>query len=82
LTDVKRIAGDILGMQLVSNQTGSRRPKVRRPYIEDRATSFKEYYVSWSPTAPRKSGLHRVERRHGHRGSGPFHTEKIITEFI
>ena len=44
--DVKRLAGDILGMQLKTHQTGPDGQKVRRLYIEDGADIKKEYYVS------------------------------------
>ncbi|MDR2852317.1 MAG: ADP-forming succinate--CoA ligase subunit beta [Burkholderiaceae bacterium] len=44
--DVKRLAGQILGMQLVTHQTGPAGQKVRRLYIEDGADIQKEYYVS------------------------------------
>ena len=46
IEDVKRIAGEILGMQLVTHQTGPVGQKVRRLYIEDGADIQKEYYVS------------------------------------
>ncbi|HSU21020.1 MAG TPA: ADP-forming succinate--CoA ligase subunit beta [Variovorax sp.] len=46
IEDVKRIAGEILGMQLVTHQTGPEGQKVRRLYIEDGADINKEYYVS------------------------------------
>jgi len=43
---VKRLAGEILGMQLKTHQTGPAGQKVRRLYIEDGADIQKEYYVS------------------------------------
>ena len=46
IEDVKRISGEILGMQLVTHQTGPAGQKVRRLYIEDGADIQKEYYVS------------------------------------
>ncbi|NBD20446.1 ADP-forming succinate--CoA ligase subunit beta [Aquabacterium fontiphilum] len=46
LEDVKRLAGDILGMQLKTHQTGPEGQKVNRLYIEDGADIQKEYYVS------------------------------------
>jgi succinyl-CoA synthetase beta subunit len=46
IEDVKRIAGEILGMQLKTHQTGPEGQKVRRLYIEDGADINKEYYVS------------------------------------
>ncbi len=46
IEDVKRLAGEILGMQLVTHQTGPVGQKVRRLYIEDGADIQQEYYVS------------------------------------
>ena len=46
IDDVTRLAGDILGMQLVTHQTGPEGQKVRRLYIEDGADIQKEYYLS------------------------------------
>ena len=46
LDDVKKLAEQILGMQLVTHQTGPEGQKVRRLYIEDGADIQKEYYVS------------------------------------
>ena len=44
--EVKKLAGEILGMQLVTHQTGPQGQKVRRLLIEDGADIKKEYYVS------------------------------------
>ncbi|QXL83996.1 ADP-forming succinate--CoA ligase subunit beta [Comamonas sp. NLF-1-9] len=46
IEDVKTLAGQILGMQLVTHQTGPEGQKVRRLYIEDGADIRKEYYLS------------------------------------
>ena len=46
IDDVKRLAGDILGMQLKTHQTGPEGQKVRRLYIEDGADIQQEYYLS------------------------------------
>ena len=46
IDDVKKLAGEILGMQLITHQTGPEGQKVRRLLIEDGADSKKEYYVS------------------------------------
>ena len=46
IDDVKRLATEILGMQLVTHQTGPVGQKVRRLYIEDGADIKQEYYVS------------------------------------
>jgi succinyl-CoA synthetase beta subunit len=44
--EVKQLASEILGMQLVTHQTGPEGQKVRRLLIEDGADIKKEYYVS------------------------------------
>ena len=46
IEQVKELAGQILGMQLVTHQTGPEGQKVRRLYIEDGADIQKEYYLS------------------------------------
>ncbi|MDP9965981.1 succinyl-CoA synthetase (ADP-forming) beta subunit [Variovorax beijingensis] len=46
IEDVRKLAGEILGMQLKTHQTGPEGQKVRRLYIEDGADINKEYYVS------------------------------------
>ena len=46
IEDVKRISGEILGMQLKTHQTGPEGQKVRRLYIEDGADIKNELYVS------------------------------------
>ena len=46
IEQVRELAGQILGMQLVTHQTGPEGQKVRRLYIEDGADIQKEYYVS------------------------------------
>ena len=46
IDEVKTLAGQILGMQLVTHQTGAEGQKVRRLLIEDGADIKKEYYVS------------------------------------
>ncbi len=46
IEDVKARATDILGMQLVTHQTGPVGQKVRRLYIEDGADIQQEYYLS------------------------------------
>jgi succinyl-CoA synthetase beta subunit len=84
IEDVKRIAGEILGMQLKTHQTGPEGQKVRRLYIEDGADIQKEYYVSivtdratqkLAFIASSEGGMDIEEVAH----STP---EKIITEFI
>ncbi len=46
IDEVRKLAGEILGMQLVTHQTGPAGQKVRRLLIEDGADIRKEYYVS------------------------------------
>ncbi len=46
LDEVRTIAGQILGMQLVTHQTGPEGQKVRRLLIEEGADIKKEYYVA------------------------------------
>ncbi|MBP6598890.1 MAG: ADP-forming succinate--CoA ligase subunit beta [Giesbergeria sp.] len=84
IDDVKRMAGEILGMQLKTHQTGPEGQKVRRLYIEDGADIQKEYYVSLVTDratqkvafiASSEGGMDIEEVAH----STP---EKIVTEFI
>ena len=84
LDDVKKLAEQILGMQLVTHQTGPEGQKVRRLYIEDGADIQKEYYVSLVTDrqsqkvafiASSEGGMDIEEVAH----STP---EKIITEVI
>ncbi|GAB4114231.1 MAG: ADP-forming succinate--CoA ligase subunit beta [Rubrivivax sp.] len=46
LAEVETLAGQILGMQLVTHQTGPEGQKVRRLLIEEGADIRKEYYVA------------------------------------
>ncbi|MEP6559164.1 MAG: ADP-forming succinate--CoA ligase subunit beta [Burkholderiales bacterium] len=46
IDDVKKLAGEILGMQLITHQTGPAGQKVRRLLIEDGADIKHEYYLS------------------------------------
>jgi len=46
LDEVRKLAGDILGMQLITHQTGPEGQRVRRMHIEEGADIQKEYYVS------------------------------------
>ncbi|MDH5856548.1 ADP-forming succinate--CoA ligase subunit beta [Lampropedia aestuarii] len=46
IDDVKALSEQILGMQLVTHQTGPEGQKVRRLYIEEGADIQKEYYLS------------------------------------
>jgi succinyl-CoA synthetase beta subunit len=84
LDDLKTLAGQILGMQLKTHQTGPEGQKVRRLYIEEGADIKKEYYVSLVTDratqkvafiASSEGGMDIEEVAH----STP---EKIITEVI
>ncbi len=84
IDDVKRLATEILGMQLVTHQTGPVGQKVRRLYIEDGADIQQEYYVSMvtdratqkiAVIASSEGGMDIEEVAH----SQP---EKIITAFV
>ncbi len=84
IDDVKRIAGEILGMQLKTHQTGPEGQKVRRLYIEDGADIQKEYYVSVVTDrdtqkiafiASSEGGMDIEEVAHSH-------PEKIIKVFV
>ena len=44
--EVRKLAGEILGMQLVTHQTGPEGQRVRRLLIEEGAQILKEYYVA------------------------------------
>ena len=71
LDQVKQRASEILGMQLVTHQTGPDGQKVRRLLIEEGADIKKELYVGMVDrprhAARDADGLER--RRHGHRRS-------------
>ena len=45
IEEVRKISGEILGMQLITHQTGPNGQKVRRLLIEEGADIKKEYYV-------------------------------------
>ena len=84
LDEVKQRASEILGMQLVTHQTGPAGQKVRRLLIEDGADIKKEYYVSIvtdratqkvAVIASSEGGMDIEEVAH----STP---EKIITELV
>ncbi len=84
IEDVKRLAGEILGMQLKTHQTGPEGQKVRRLYIEDGADIQKEYYVSVVTDrdsqkiafiASSEGGMDIEEVAHSH-------PEKIIKVFV
>ncbi len=82
--ELEKLAGQILGMQLKTHQTGPEGQKVRRLYIEEGADIQKEYYVSLVTDratqkvafiASSEGGMDIEEVAH----STP---EKIVTELI
>ena len=82
--ELEKLAGQILGMQLKTHQTGPEGQKVRRLYIEEAADIQKEYYVSLVTDratqkvafiASSEGGMDIEEVAH----STP---KKIVTEFI
>lgn len=84
LDDVKALSEKILGMQLVTHQTGPEGQKVRRLYIEEGADIQKEYYVSLvtdrgtqkvALIASSEGGMDIEEVAHRT-------PEKIVTEYI
>ena len=84
IDDVKRIAGETLGMQLKTHQTGPEGQKVRRLYIEDGADIKNELYISLvtdratqkvALIASSEGGMDIEEVAHAT-------PEKIITEMI
>jgi succinyl-CoA synthetase beta subunit len=84
LDDVKAKAEAILGMQLITHQTGPEGQKVRRLYIEDGADIQKEYYLSCVTDrgtqkvafiASSEGGMDIEEVAHSH-------PEKIIKIFV
>jgi succinyl-CoA synthetase beta subunit len=84
LDDVKTKAEAILGMQLITHQTGPEGQKVRRLYIEDGADIQKEYYLSCVTDrgtqkvafiASSEGGMDIEEVAHSH-------PEKIIKIFV
>ena len=84
IEDVKRIAGEILGMQLITHQTGAEGQKVRRLYIEDGADIQKEYYVSLVTDRATQKVAFIASSEGGMDIEEVAHAtpEKIITEFI
>jgi len=84
IEDVRRIAGEILGMQLITHQTGAEGQKVRRLYIEDGADIQKEYYVSLVTDRATQKVAFIASSEGGMDIEEVAHAtpEKIITEFI
>ena len=84
IEDVERLASEILGMQLVTHQTGPTGQKVRRLYIEDGADIQKEYYVSLVTDRASQSIAFIASSEGGMDIEQVAHDtpEKIITELI
>ncbi|MDP3247483.1 MAG: ADP-forming succinate--CoA ligase subunit beta [Polaromonas sp.] len=84
IEDVKKLAGEILGMQLVTHQTGAEGQKVRRLYIEDGADIQKEYYVSIVTDRASQKVAFIASSEGGMDIEEVAHAtpEKIITEYI
>ena len=82
--DVKKLAGEILGMQLVTHQTGPEGQKVRRLLIEDGADIKKEYYVSAVTDRATQKVAFIVSSEGGMDIEAVAHDtpEKIITETV
>jgi succinyl-CoA synthetase beta subunit len=84
IDEVKQLAGEILGMQLVTHQTGPLGQKVRRLLIEDGADIKKEYYVSAVTDRATQRVAFIVSSEGGMDIEGVAHDtpEKIITEIV
>jgi len=84
IDDVKRLASEILGMQLITHQTGAMGQKVRRLYIEDGADIQKEYYVSLVTDRATQQIAFIASSEGGMDIEAVAHStpEKIITEYI
>ena len=84
IEEVKQLATEILGMQLVTHQTGPAGQKVRRLLIEDGADIQKEYYVSAVTDRATQKVAFIVSSEGGMDIEEVAHStpEKIITEFV
>ncbi|MBY0234651.1 MAG: ADP-forming succinate--CoA ligase subunit beta, partial [Burkholderiaceae bacterium] len=84
LEDVKKLSEEILGMQLVTHQTGPEGQKVRRLYIEDGADINKELYISLVTDRGTQSVAFIASSEGGMDIEEVAHStpEKIITEMI
>ena len=84
IDEVKKLAGEILGMQLVTHQTGPEGQKVRRLLIEDGADIKKEYYVSAVTDRATQRVAFIVSSEGGMDIEGVAHDtpEKLITEIV
>ena len=84
IDEVKKIAGEILGMQLITHQTGPEGQKVRRLLIEDGADIKKEYYVSAVTDRATQRVAFIVSSEGGMDIEEVAHSapEKIITDYV
>ena len=84
IDEVKKLAGEILGMQLVTHQTGPEGQKVRRLLIEDGADIKKEYYVSAVTDRATQKVAFIVSSEGGMDIEGVAHDtpEKIHTDYV
>src|SRR6195952_1923357 len=84
IDEVRKLAGEILGMQLVTHQTGPEGQKVRRLLIEDGADIKKEYYVSAVTDRSTQRVAFIVSSEGGMDIEGVAHDtpEKIHTDFV
>ncbi|MEY4235288.1 MAG: Succinyl-CoA ligase [ADP-forming] subunit beta, partial [Pseudomonadota bacterium] len=84
IDEVKSLATEILGMQLITHQTGPLGQKVRRLLIEDGADIKKEYYVSAVTDRATQRVAMIVSSEGGMDIEGVAHDtpEKIITEIV
>ena len=84
IEEVKQLATEILGMQLVTHQTGPMGQKVRRLLIEDGADIKKEYYVSAVTDRATQKVAFIVSSEGGMDIEEVAHStpEKITTDFV
>ncbi len=84
IDDVKKIAGEILGMQLITHQTSAEGQKVRRLLIEEGADIKKEYYVSLVTDRASQKVAFIVSSEGGMDIEEVAHStpEKILTELV
>ena len=84
IDEVKQLASEILGMQLITHQTGPEGQKVRRLLIEEGADIKKEYYVSAVTDRATQRVAFIVSSEGGMDIEEVAHStpEKIMTEFV
>jgi succinyl-CoA synthetase beta subunit len=84
IDEVKKIAGEILGMQLITHQTSAEGQKVRRLLIEEGADIKKEYYVSLVTDRASQKVAFIVSSEGGMDIEEVAHStpEKILTEMV